>query len=116
MAADGFYGVDFSALTKGARGVVILQDGKIHGGDDQYLYSGAISGPDGRLQVTLTVKAYVPGATSAFGTHGGKFTLNLTGNVIGKNLQFSGASPFAGSPGITVLATYLSDLDLSFPH
>ncbi|MFL9987650.1 hypothetical protein [Paraburkholderia sediminicola] len=113
MAADGFYGVDFSALTKGARGIVTLRDGKIHGGDDQYLYSGHVSGPDDRLQVTLTVKAYVQGAISAFGSHGGKFTLNLTGNVIGKDLHFSGPSPIAGSPGITVRATYLSDLDLT---
>ncbi|MFM0663318.1 hypothetical protein [Paraburkholderia sediminicola] len=113
MAADGFYGVDFSALTKGARGIVILQNGRIHGGDDQYLYSGQVSGPDGRLQVTLTVKAYVQGAISAFGSHGDKFTLNLTGNVIGKDLQFSGPSPIPRSPGITVRATHLSDLDLT---
>ncbi|MFM0385888.1 hypothetical protein [Paraburkholderia dipogonis] len=113
MAADGFYGVDFSALTKGARGIVILGDGKIHGGDDQYLYSGEITGQDGRLHVTLTVKAYVPEAISAFGSYGGKFVLTLTGNVIGNDLQFSGPSPFPGSPGITVRATYLGDLALS---
>jgi len=113
MAIDGFYGVDFSALTKGARGIVVLQEGKIHGGDDQYLYAGEITGPDGRLHVTLTVKAYAPGAVSAFGTQGGKFSLALTGNVVGKDLQFSGPSPFPGSPGITVRATFLSDLALS---
>jgi hypothetical protein len=113
MAANGFYGVDFSALTKGVRGIVTLQDGKIHGGDDQYLYSGQINGPDDRLQVALTVKAYVQGAVSAFGSHGGKFTLNLTGKIVGRDLQFSGPSPVAGSPGITVLAAYLSDLDLN---
>ncbi|PQV51795.1 GrlR family regulatory protein [Paraburkholderia sp. BL21I4N1] len=113
MAADGFYSVDFSALTKGARGVVILEDGRIHGGDDQYLYSGQVSGPDDRLEVMLMVKAYVQGAISAFGSHGGKFALSLTGNVIGKDMQFSGPSPVPGSPGITVRATYLSDLDLS---
>jgi len=113
MAADGFYGVDFSALIKGRRGVVIVQDGKIHGGDDQYLYSGQISGPDGSLSATLTVRAYVQGAMSAFGTHGGKFTLTLTGKVAGKDFQLSGPSPFPDSPDITVDATYLSDLALT---
>jgi hypothetical protein len=113
MAADGFYGVDFSALTKGARGIVIVAGGKIHGGDDQYLYSGQLTGSDGQLQVTLIVKAYVQGAVSAFGSHGGKFTLNLTGKIVGKDLHFSGPAPVAGSPGITVCATYLSNPDLT---
>jgi hypothetical protein len=112
-AIDGFYGVDFSALTKGAPGIVVVQEGRIYGGDDQYLYAGEVTGPDGRLHVTLTVKAYVSGAASVFGTQGGKFTLDLTGNAVGRNLQFSGPSPFPGSPGITVHATYLSDLALS---
>ncbi|WP_042298929.1 GrlR family regulatory protein [Paraburkholderia kururiensis] len=112
MIADGFYKVTFSALLQGVGGIVVFEGGRIRGGDDQYLYSGTVTGPDERLLVDLTVKAYAPGAISVFGSQGGKFTLQLVGNVVGRDLQFSGPSPIPGSPGITVHAAFVSDLAL----
>jgi len=113
MPIDGFYSVDFSALTKGAKGIVIVEQSKVRGGDDQYLYSGDVTGPDERLHVTLSVKAYAPNAISVFNTPSGKFELQLTGNVIGADLQFSGPAPVPGSPGITIRAHRLFDLSLN---
>jgi hypothetical protein len=113
MAIDGFYSVDFSAVTKGAKGIVIVESGKVRGGDDQYLYSGTVTGPDERLHVKLAVKAYVPGAVTVFNTTSGKFELELTGNVIGQDLQFSGAAPIPGAPGITIRAHRLASVSLS---
>ncbi|HDR9178380.1 TPA: hypothetical protein QDB23_005686 [Burkholderia vietnamiensis] len=112
MPANGFYAVKFSALVQGAGGIVVLEDGNIRGGDDQYLYSGTYSGQDGRLSAKITVKAYSPQAISVFNTVGGKFTLDLVGNVIGDGFQASGPAPVPGAPGITIHARKLDGLAL----
>jgi len=57
MSANGLHGVDFSALTKGVRGLVTLHERRIISGDVQYLSSGEASRLHGLQQVTLSVKA-----------------------------------------------------------
>ncbi|MFM0060626.1 hypothetical protein PQR64_33885 [Paraburkholderia phytofirmans] len=112
MPTNGFYAIEFSAVVQGAVGIVILEDGNIRGGDSEYLYSGTYSGQDGRLSAQITVKAHSPKAVSVFNTIGGKFTLDLVGNVVGDGFQASGNAPVPGAPGITIRARKLEDLTL----
>ncbi|MBK1821296.1 GrlR family regulatory protein [Burkholderia orbicola] len=113
MTIEGFYRVEFGAAIPGAGGVVVVEGGRLRGADDQYLYSGTVSGPDERLHVEIIVKAYAPGAVSVFQTVGGTFQLTLTGNVTGSSFQVSGPAPFPGMPGITVRGTRVADIDLT---
>ncbi|REG61547.1 type III secretion system (T3SS) negative regulator GrlR [Paraburkholderia sp. BL6669N2] len=112
MPTNGFYAVEFSAVVQGAGGIVVLEDGNIRGGDSEYLYSGTYSGQDGRLSAQITVKAHSPKAVSVFNTIGGKFKLDLVGNVVGDGFQASGNAPVPGAPGITIRARKLDDLAL----
>lgn len=110
MAIDGFYAVSFSALLKGG-GLVVVENGKVRGGDNEYLYSGEISGATDQLRAALKVKAYVRGAVSVFNTKDGEFTLQLTGQAAGNDLVLSGQAPGVGQP-ITIRARRLCGTSL----
>ncbi|RKR46296.1 GrlR family regulatory protein [Paraburkholderia sp. BL17N1] len=114
MALDGFYEVDFSAVTRGARGIVIVENGSVRGADDQYLYAGTMTGPDDQIQVKLAVKAYAPDAVNVFNTRDGKYDLYLNGKVVGQELHFEGPAPatFPRGPRITIVARRLSSVTL----
>ncbi|MBW5806290.1 hypothetical protein FOZ70_16280 [Burkholderia sp. COPS] len=115
MHIDGFYKVDFSAVLKGATGVVVVENGNVRGADDQYLYSGQLHVDGDAIQVKLAVKAYVPGAVSVFNTPGGKFDLLLTGKAVGRNLHFEGPAPatLPQGPRIDIVAERLDDISLA---
>jgi hypothetical protein len=115
MHIDGFYKVDFSAVLKGAAGIVVVENGNIRGADDQYLYSGTVTLVGDEINIKLTVKAYAPGAVSVFNTPGGKFDLLLSGKAVGRNLHFSGPAPatFPRGPRIEIVAVRLDDISLS---
>lgn len=112
MAISGFFKVEFSALTPGAGGVVIVEDGKVRGGDNQYLYSGSYSEAPTGTTATLRVKAYTSSAKDVFGGKGGAFDLSLTGQIDDTSLSFTGPSPKPGSPPITIRGTKIAQLDL----
>lgn len=116
MLRDGFYKVAFSAGLPGAGGIVVLENGAVRGGDNQMLYSGAVSfsgsDPSGPVQMTadLAVRSYVVGANSVFNAGSSPFKLALTGTAQGESFSLRGPSPFGGQ-GITIAGDYLAPLD-----
>lgn len=112
MAVSGFFKVQFSALAPGAGGVISVEDGKVRGGDNQYLYSGTFAVTDAGATATLRVKAHTPNAKDVFGGTGASFNLSLTGQIDDTKFSFSGPSPKPGSPPITIQGTKVAQLDL----
>ncbi|VVE84989.1 GrlR family regulatory protein [Pandoraea sputorum] len=112
MAKDGFYKVDFGALIQGAGGIVVIEGGKIRGGDDQYLYSGTASTQGNSISAELRVAAYAATAESVFGTRGGAFNLVLQGDLVGDGFVVTGKSPTGAGPDIVVRATRIAELTL----
>ncbi|WP_315384747.1 GrlR family regulatory protein [Microvirgula aerodenitrificans] len=112
MSLNGFYQVSFGAALPGAGGVVVLKDGEITGGDDQYLYSGTYSANGNRLTTQITVAAYVAGAKSVFGNSADKFVLRLDGEYHQDGFSLVGSSPFGGQ-GIGAIGKKLNTLDLN---
>jgi hypothetical protein len=105
---SGFYEVDFSAVTQGAKGVVFVDAGQVHGADDQYLYSGSISGEEQKIRVELKVKAYAAGAQDVFGNQSRQFQLTLDGKIVGNDIHLDGPSPSGAGAGIRIKAIHLA--------
>lgn len=112
MAVSGFFKVAFSALLPGAGGLVAVENGKVRGGDGQYLYSGAVTEANGSATAVLRVKAHAPNASNVFGGHSGGFTLNLSGTVTATGFTFSGPSPLGSGPNIQIIGTRVASIDL----
>lgn len=113
MALSGFYKVSFSALLPGAGGIVTAENGVIRGGDGQYLYAGTFQDGPGGLSAVVRVKAATAGAKSVFGTAGGAFTLNLSGQITPTGFRLSGSAPVPGGNPVTISGTKIAELDLS---
>lgn len=114
MLPDGFYKVEFRGPLPGVGGIVTIENGVVRGGDTSFLYSGKLNMPsEGRLTGMIVVAAYVPHASSVFGP-ANKFTLNLTGNLVGAGMfQASGPADLPGAPTITITGTKIGALDLA---
>jgi hypothetical protein len=106
----GFYKVAFHAALPGAGGIVVVENGNIRGGDNQYLYSGTISENGTHVSAKIVVTAMSSATTSVFGSTGGKFELDLTGIVEEKRFQLTGPSPFPGTQGIEITGTWITNL------
>jgi len=109
---DGFYKVSFHAALPGMGGIVVVRENQVQGADEKYLYSGVLNIREDNVTSSITVAAYTSGATSVFGTSGGKFELQLTGQVSGSGFQLSGASPIAGQPPIQIHGTFIAPITL----
>jgi hypothetical protein len=105
----GFYKIAFHAALPGA-GIVVVENGTIRGGDDQYLYSGTISENGAHVSANIVVTAISDNAISVFGTIGGKFTLSLTGEVARDRFHLTGRSPFPSTQAIEVTGTWITSL------
>lgn len=113
MAVSGFYKVSFSAELPGAGGIVAVTDGRVYGGDNQYLYSGTLTEEaGGKVTASITVKAFAPAAQSVFKTSGGKFSLDLSGTASDNGFTLTAPSP-TGGKGISVIGAKVAELDLA---
>ncbi|ARP90308.1 hypothetical protein CAL14_08430 [Bordetella genomosp. 9] len=116
MIRNGFYKVKFSAQIRDARGLVVLENGTIKGGDDEMVYVGEYgeqsanpSGPS-QMTATISVRAYVPGANSVFNSGDRPYKLSLSGKASGDSFTLEGPSPFGG-PGITIQGSFVAPLE-----
>ena len=95
---EGLWTVVFRAGQISAGGVVVLQSGKIIGGDSQYYYIGTYSESGGRITATIRVQAFITNAVSVFGMPVGFFDLNLAGTINGN--QGSASATTSTFPGL----------------
>lgn len=94
---NGLYAVEFRTNNDHGNGIITIVDGSINGGDSGYYYQGRIRQTGKELKLNLSVKQYVSGYVSAFGSVG-QFSLDLTGSAHedGITAQFHGS--IIGSP------------------
>ena len=111
MALSGFFKLVFSAQLAGAGGVAVLDNGRIHGGDTQYLYAGNFEQHGDRLTAHLRIVAHAAAALIAHRGIGGAFDLYLTGTAVDAAFSLSGASPIPGAT-VTVMGHRIGTIDL----
>lgn len=100
---NGTWVVNFNTPLGGGAGVVVLNDGKLRGGDSMMIYYGSYNENANKLDVDLRFHAHtvVPGMGSVFGID--QADIHLSGTVTGgMNAQLTGSSPQANGVTITV--------------
>jgi hypothetical protein len=79
---DGLWTAEFgSSVGLFGGGAVVLQDGRIMGGDGSYYYLGEYTIDGLKFKATIRVSPFIAGAESAFKTAGRELTLDLAGTL-----------------------------------
>ena len=76
---EALWSVEFVANTQGfGSGVVVVENGKVLGGDAQYFYVGSCKFENGVLHASAVITHYAGPPNSVFGTSN-KFTISVSG-------------------------------------
>jgi hypothetical protein len=79
---DGLWTVEFQGVPNFlGGGVAVLAGNRLYGGDSQYYYTGLYDLKDRSITALVEVTAFIPGATTIFGTQEKKFGLRLNGTI-----------------------------------
>ena len=106
----GIYYVTFSAATTDfGWGLVVVDNGKLHGGDLSYLYRGRYEVNAGILEASIQVSHYQGALNSVFGPLK-SFSLILVGNLTQTGFSLSGHVEGQPRMTITILGEKKADL------
>lgn len=97
---EGLWTVEF--MTQGnryGRGVIVLNEGRILGGDNGYYYSGTYQVVENRIQATANIIRYSLQSISVFGSVD-VIQLEFSGQI--DDNQFSGSGNIAGDPTLQI--------------
>ncbi|HAC01399.1 hypothetical protein [Brevundimonas diminuta] len=92
---DGLYRIGFRTRLGTGYGVVVLQNGRIAGGDSSSFYTGSYTVQGARFTATLQLDRHtiVPVLRSVFGVE--RARIELQGDILGHEAIISGSSPDA---------------------
>ena len=108
---EGFWTAEFQGIANFFGGaVVILIGSRLYGGDSQYYYTGFYDVKDKTLTGLLQVTAFVPGATTVFGTHERNFTIHLNGTIGENFINAVGIRPDNPNLRLPIALTKRADL------
>lgn len=97
---EALWSIEFLSNVGGfGSGVVVLETGRILGGDAQYFYVGSYSVENHTIKATVKITHYAGQPLSVFG-QANEVTLNLTG--VPANDTFEVAGSVAGNPGLNI--------------
>jgi hypothetical protein len=106
----GIYSITFAATGSGAGiGLVVVDNGKIHGGDLSYLYRGRYDSDGSSVRATIHVSHYRGEPNSIFGPLR-DFTLNLIGSAGDDTFNLSGQVQGYPQMGISIVAEKKANL------
>lgn len=93
MLPNGLYSITFRAGPAGPQGsgVIVLQDGRILGGDSSLLYDGTYNQKDGKFTATVKTSRHSFAMPSMFGLDDA--TLSFAGTAMKNGGVSFGASP-----------------------
>jgi hypothetical protein len=96
----GLFSVDFTASNRDfGSGIVVIDDGKVNGGDFTYYYRGRFERYSGQVRATIEVKHYRGTPTSVLGPLR-EFTLNLSGKADDNTFDLQGTT--SSAPNISI--------------
>ena len=108
---DGLYKVQFQVPGDVGTGVVVLEGGKLRGGDSSIYYIGTYTrdGDQFTAQVATNAHTKVPGvrSVSVFGVD--KVNITLNGTVNGDSAQMTGTAREAPGVAFQALLTRIAD-------
>lgn len=94
MLPNGFYVVRFSTPKGSGAGVLMLNDGQLHGGDSSIMYTGTYSQSGDKFTADVSTKRHTAGLPSVFGVDA--ITISLMGAT-----SSTGASCTGTAAGVT---------------
>ena len=101
MLSEGIYEVSFSSnVGSSGRGLIVVSNGAINGGDISHLYQGPYTCAGNTINATLSISQYNSSQQSVFGPLD-NFILELSGAVTNGN-SFKVAGKVAGQPQLSI--------------
>ncbi|WP_367575446.1 GrlR family regulatory protein [Pelagibius sp.] len=89
---SGLFGVDFQASNRDfGSGIVVIDNGRVNGGDGSYFYQGRFDNYGGKVRATIEVTHYRGTPNSVMGPIS-RFTLNLSGTSDDSGFDLQGSS------------------------
>ncbi|MGA5585617.1 GrlR family regulatory protein [Pseudomonas siliginis] len=96
--SNGIFAVEFrSNLPDNGTGVIVIKDGSVNGGDENFLYRGHVPTTSGRFSGQFQVSKWKDGTTSVTGFD--NYTLEATGEINYESGEVSLNGSVAGHPG-----------------
>ena len=105
----GLYKVEFTTQIGAGMGVVVLDDGRLRGGDIAIAYLGTytVDGDDFAADLRTTRHSTPPGVVSVFGED--DLRVNLRGTVAGTTITIEGASEAAPDVTFKAVLSHIGD-------
>ena len=97
---NGMYKVEFATPRGAGYGIVILNNGKVQGGDTSMYYNGTYQMTGDQFKGSVTVRRHSAALPSVFGLD--DLTINLSGKGSDDQGQLTGTSPQV--PGVSLQA------------
>lgn len=108
--SSGIFHVQYkSTLPDHGEGLVVIKDGSINGGDNNYLFFGTYEAEGNQVKGALTVKMWRSGTTSITGED--NYELEFEGNIDFSQgiLYIKGTVPSMPGMGVEIRGTKISD-------
>lgn len=107
---EALWSVEFSSNVQGfGSGVVVLETGRVLGGDAQYFYVGSYEVTNGVVKSTVTITHYAGVPNTIFG-QAKSVTLNFTGTPARDQFELVGS--VAGNPALAMRVRFTRRAEL----
>lgn len=107
---EALWSVDFSSNVQGfGSGVVVLESGRVLGGDAQYFYVGSYSVENGVAHAKVTITHYAGPSNTVFG-QAKSLTLQFSGTPSREQFELQGS--VVGSPGLSIRVRFVRRAEL----
>lgn len=92
----------YSGGTLLGAGVVVLETGRIFGGDSQYIYTGVYDASSGSVKASVKIKHYNAAQQSVFGPGIDSAEVELTGPIAKRSFEVTGHLKYKPTEKITI--------------
>jgi hypothetical protein len=100
---QGLWTVEFgSTLGQFGSGVVVLQDGRVMGGENGYFYTGTYTETELSFHATIDVTPFVDGIQSVFSTLGKNLKLTLVGALSADRVSATAQGQLSAAPQMRI--------------
>jgi len=107
---SGLFYVEFKVADHSfGTGLVVIDNGRVNGGDQAYLYRGHFDHYSGGIRATVEVSLYRGSPNSVLGPLR-QFTLNLSGTASDNKFELEGGSSSVPGVAIRMVGTKVAEL------